>query len=69
MPDIPRWSVPEIGSTLLIGHTLPRPSRIAAVTLDGRRMSRYDASLTNRGLELTVEADPEATHTLTITVA
>ncbi|HEY4864887.1 MAG TPA: glycogen debranching protein, partial [Candidatus Dormibacteraeota bacterium] len=54
---------------LLIGHTLPRPSRIAAVTLDGRPVSHYDASPTNRGLELTVGAEPGANHTLTIRVA
>jgi hypothetical protein len=54
---------------LLIGHTLPRGARPTVVLLDGRRMSHYDANLTNRGLELTVEAQSGGKHTLTITVA
>jgi len=54
---------------LLIGHTLARGARPAVVLLDGRRLSHYDTSLTNRGLELTVEAEPGRKHTLTITVA
>jgi hypothetical protein len=52
---------------LLIGHTLPRGSRPAAVLLDGRRVKHYDARETNRGLELTVAAQPGAQHTLKIT--
>jgi hypothetical protein len=55
--------------TLLIGHTLPRGSRIATVLLDGSRARRYDAVLTNRGLEVTVAAAPGAEHSLTITTS
>jgi hypothetical protein len=54
---------------LLIGHTLPRGSRPAAVSLDGHRVKRYDARETNRGLELTVAAKAGARHTLTIETA
>jgi hypothetical protein len=54
---------------LLIGHTLPRGSRPAAVWLDGHRVKRYDARETNRGLEVTVAAKAGAQHTLTIATA
>jgi hypothetical protein len=54
---------------LLIGHTLPRDARPATVRLDGQRVSHYDATLTNRGLEVTVSAKPGEQHTLTITTA
>jgi hypothetical protein len=54
---------------LLVGHTLPRAARPVAVLLDGRRLGHYDTNLTNRGLELMVEAEPGAKHTLTVTVA
>jgi hypothetical protein len=43
---------------LVIGHTLPRGSRVESVWLDGRRVRRWDADQTNRGLEVTVEARP-----------
>jgi hypothetical protein len=39
---------------LVIGHTLPRGSRVRSVWLDGRRV-RWDERTTNRGLEVTVE--------------
>jgi hypothetical protein len=39
---------------LVIGHTLPRGSRVGSVWLDGRRV-RWDEDETNRGLEVTVE--------------
>jgi hypothetical protein len=52
---------------LVIGHTLPRGSMPATVRLDGRRVKHYKARLTNRGLELTVDARPGRRHTLTIT--
>jgi hypothetical protein len=42
---------------LVIGHTLPRGSRVESVWLDGRRV-RWDADKTNRGLEVTVDARP-----------
>jgi hypothetical protein len=51
---------------LLIGHTLPRGSQVASVQLDGRRVSDYDAQLTNRGLEVTVSAAPADPHTLVV---
>jgi hypothetical protein len=54
---------------LVIGHTLPHGSRPAVVRLDGRRVRRYRARETNRGLELTVAAKPWRQHTLTITIA
>jgi hypothetical protein len=53
---------------LVIGHTLPRGSRPGAVVLDGRPTDRYEARTTNRGVEVTVTATPDATHTLTITM-
>jgi hypothetical protein len=51
---------------LVIGHTLPHRSKLAAVVLDGRRVRHYDARETNRGLEVTVAARPGGQHTLTI---
>jgi hypothetical protein len=42
---------------LVIGHTLPRGSRVESVWLDGRRV-RWDEDETNRGLEVTVDARP-----------
>ena len=54
---------------LLIGYTLPRGAQPAQVLLDGQAVSHYDTTLTNRGLELTVHAQPGRTHTLKITVA
>jgi hypothetical protein len=54
---------------LLIGQTLPRGSRVAKLALDGHQLRRYEARLTNRGLEVTVKAKPAGKHTLTITTA
>jgi hypothetical protein len=51
---------------LVIGHTLPHGSKPAGVWLDGRRVKRYDARETNRGLEVTVAAKAGAQHTLTV---
>jgi hypothetical protein len=42
---------------LVIGHTLPRGSRVESVSLDGRRVG-WHADETNRGLEVTVDARP-----------
>jgi hypothetical protein len=42
---------------LVIGHTLPRGSRVESVRLDGRRV-RWRESETNRGLEVTVMTRP-----------
>jgi hypothetical protein len=39
---------------LVIGHTLPRGSRVKSVWLDGRRV-RWRERETNRGLEVTVK--------------
>ena len=50
---------------LTIGHTLPRGSRPASVTLDGRR-ARYKQERTNRGEEILVETGP-GRHTLVVT--
>jgi hypothetical protein len=54
---------------LLVGHTLPRGSHVARLVLDGVPVRDYDATLTNRGLEVTVPAEPGRRHTLTITTA
>ena len=42
---------------LVIGHTLPRGSRVESVRLDGRRVDWRETE-TNRGLEVTVETRP-----------
>ncbi|HEX7298209.1 MAG TPA: hypothetical protein VF257_04320 [Solirubrobacteraceae bacterium] len=55
--------------TLLVGHTLPRDARVTSVALDGHGVRRYEARLTNRGLEVGVWATPGHKHTLTITTA
>jgi hypothetical protein len=53
---------------LLIGHTLPAGSKIARVTLDGRRVS-YRTRATNRGLELTVRPRrPNVRHALVVRI-
>ena len=55
---------------LVIGHTLPRGSQARGrCGSTARRVKRYDARETNRGLELTVAARPGRQHTLTITTA
>ncbi|MEA2311014.1 MAG: hypothetical protein QOE28_982 [Solirubrobacteraceae bacterium] len=50
---------------LYIGHTLPRGSRVASVTLDGRRHG-FKQRRTNRGEEIRVRTTPGA-HTLVVT--
>jgi hypothetical protein len=52
---------------LLLGHTLPRGSRVAAVWLDGRRVQWRERE-TNRGLEVTVRTRP-GEHTLVVEAA
>ena len=42
---------------LVIGHTLPRGSRVESVRLDGRRVD-WRETKTNRGLEVTVKTRP-----------
>jgi hypothetical protein len=51
---------------LVMGHTLPRGSRIDSVKLDGRRVS-YRKRLTNRGLEVLAHARPYGRHDLVVT--
>jgi hypothetical protein len=51
-----------------IGHTLPRGTRPATVTLDGQPVDSYELRETNRGAEVTVETGP-GHHTLTVTAA
>ena len=53
--------------TVLVGHTLPRGSAPAVVTLDGRAVHDYTVRQTNRGAEVTVATGP-GTHTLRVTV-
>jgi hypothetical protein len=56
------------GRVLVVGHTLPRRSHPSAVTLDGRALKHYTATLTNRGLEVSVATRPGVQHTLTVTI-
>jgi hypothetical protein len=49
----------------VIGHTLPRGSRVRRVRLDGRRVE-YTTSLTNRGLEVLVRAPATGRHELLV---
>jgi hypothetical protein len=53
--------------TLWLGHTLPRGSHPASVTLDGRP-AHWQERETNRGTEVTVETGP-GRHTLEVRVA
>jgi hypothetical protein len=50
----------------VIGHTLPRNSRVKSVRLDGRR-AEYRTRLTNRGLEVLVRAPAGGRHELVVT--
>ncbi len=52
---------------LTVGHVLPRNAVVRRVTLGDRRIRDYDTRLTNRGLEVTVEAAPGEPQELTIT--
>ena len=54
------------GRVLTIGVTLPRGIQPQHVVLDGTEVSSYDATLTNRGLEVTVRAKPGAHHLLVV---
>jgi hypothetical protein len=55
--------------TFRIGHTLPRGSTVGSVVLDGRpvAVADYRAVQTNRGVEVTVAAEPGRRHTLVVT--
>ena len=59
----------DVGSApverLLLGHTLPRGSRVDRVLLDGRRVG-YRKQLTNRGLEVWVRAPASGRHELVV---
>ena len=55
--------------TLRIGYTLPRGSTAASVTLDGVSVADRRTRTTNRGVEVTVEAEPGEPHTVVVTAA
>jgi len=59
----------DVGSApverLLLGHTLPRGSRVEKVLLDGRRVG-HRKRLTNRGVEVTARAPASGRHTLVV---
>jgi hypothetical protein len=50
----------------LMGHTLPRGSKVKSVQLDGRGTG-YSTRLTNRGLEVLVRAPASGRHELVVT--
>jgi hypothetical protein len=52
-------------SRFVIGHTLPRGSRVKSVWLDGSRAG-YRTRLTNRGLEVLVRAPATGRHRLVV---
>ena len=52
-------------SRFVIGHTLPRGSRVKRVWLDGRRAG-YKTRATNRGLEVLVRAPASGRHELVV---
>ena len=55
--------------SLVIGHTLPRGSKVRTVTLDGQVVHGYGKTTTNRGVEITVPTTASGQHTLTVTTA
>ncbi len=55
--------------TLRIGYTLPRGSTAASVTLDGASVADWRTRTTNRGVEVTVDAEPGEPHTVVVTAA
>jgi hypothetical protein len=55
--------------TLVIGHTVPASSAVRSVQLDGRRIRRYAARRTNRGLEVTVPVRRGNFHSLVVRTA
>ncbi len=59
----------DVGAdSIRIGQTLPARAQVAGVTLDGKALSRYRASTTNRGLEVTVQTRA-GEHTLVVTAS
>jgi hypothetical protein len=59
----------DVGSApverLLLGHTLPRGSKVDRVLLDGRRVG-FRTRLTNRGLEVLARAPASGRHRLVV---
>jgi hypothetical protein len=55
--------------TFRIGHTLPRGSTVASVTINGEATTEYTTRETNRGLEVRVEGDAGLEHTLEVVAA
>ena len=55
--------------TLVVGHTLPRGSKVQRVTLDGNVVHGYGKETTNRGVEITVPTGASGQHTLVVTAA
>jgi hypothetical protein len=53
--------------TFRIGHTLPAGSKAVSVVLDGRAVTDSTSRPTNRGVEVSVPADPHKRHTLVVT--
>ncbi len=51
---------------LTLGAVLPATARVASVSLDGRRVKRYAARRTNRGLEVTAAAHGHGWHQLVV---
>ena len=52
-------------SDFVIGHTLPRGVHVERVWLDGER-AHYKTRLTNRGLEVLVDAPTSGRHSLVV---
>jgi hypothetical protein len=56
-----RVSLQRLRVVLTLGVTLPPGSRVASVYVDGRRVKRYDATATDRGVEVTVKGGSSLT--------
>jgi hypothetical protein len=54
------------GDSLVIGHTLPQGTSPERVSLDGRPVRHFGARATNRGVEVTVKAQPGRRHVLEV---
>ena len=59
--------VSGVRADVVIGHTLPRGSRPAAVLLDGRPVHHYQVRQTNRGVEVTLPTG-RGQHTLVVMI-
>ncbi len=55
------------GLTLILGHVLPEDAEVEEVLLDGEPVEDYEEVETERGLEVRVETDSDAYHTLNVT--